>query len=100
MFNETKIFLAFLACMLSHVKLFCNPMDCIARQAPLSMEFSRQEYWSGMTFSSPGDLCDPEIKPVSSTSLLHWHVDSLPLCHRKPFTKSSRSHAKLSCTVF
>ena len=34
-------------------------------QAPLSMGFSRQEYWSGMPFPSPGDLLDPEIEPGS-----------------------------------
>ena len=37
----------------------------IACQAPLSMDFSRQEYWSGLPCSSPGDLPDPEIKPWS-----------------------------------
>ena len=37
----------------------------VACQAPLSMEFSRQEYWSGLPFLSPGDLPDPGIKPVS-----------------------------------
>ena len=36
-----------------------------ARQTPLSVEFSRQEYWSGLPFPSPGDLSDPRIKPVS-----------------------------------
>ena len=35
----------------------------VARQAPLSMRFSRQEYWSGLPFPSPGDLPDPGIKP-------------------------------------
>ena len=35
----------------------------VARQAPLSMRFSRQEYWSGLPFSCPGDLPDPGIKP-------------------------------------
>ena len=34
-------------------------------EAPLSMEFSRQEYWSGLSFPSPGDLPDPKIEPVS-----------------------------------
>ena len=43
----------------------CNPMDCIARQAPLSMGFSRQEDWSGLPFPSPGDLPDPGIEPGS-----------------------------------
>ena len=37
----------------------------IALQAPLSMEFSRQEYWSGLPFPSPGDLPDPGIEPGS-----------------------------------
>ena len=37
----------------------------IARQAPLSMEFSRQEYWSGLPFPSPGDVPDPGIEPGS-----------------------------------
>ena len=37
----------------------------IARQAPLSMVFSRQEYWSGLPFPSPGNLPDPGIKPGS-----------------------------------
>ena len=40
-------------------------MDCIARQAPLSMEFLRQEYWSGLLFPSPGDLPDPGTEPTS-----------------------------------
>ena len=37
----------------------------VASQAPLSMEFYRQEYWSGLPFSSPGDLPDPGIEPTS-----------------------------------
>ena len=40
----------------------------VARQAPLSMEFSRQEYWSGLPFPSPGDLPNPRIKPTSLKS--------------------------------
>ena len=43
----------------------CNPMDC---QAPLSMEFPRQEYWNGLPFPAPGALPDPGIKPVSLAS--------------------------------
>ena len=42
----------------------CNPWT-VAHQAPLSMGFSRQEYWSGLPFPSPGDLPDPGIKPRS-----------------------------------
>ena len=44
------------------VRLFVTPWT-IACQAPPSMGFSRQEYWSGLTFPSPGDLPDPGIKP-------------------------------------
>ena len=51
---------------LSHVQLFATPWT-IAHQAPQSMEFSRQEYWSGLPFPSPGDLPNPEIKPGSPT---------------------------------
>ena len=51
---------------LSHVRLFATPWT-VAYQAPLSMGFSRQEYWSGVPFPSPGDLPDPGIKP----GLLH-----------------------------
>ena len=40
----------------------------VACQAPLSMEFSRQEYWSGQPFPTPGDLPDPGIKPMSAAS--------------------------------
>ena len=43
----------------------CDPMDCVACQAPLSMEFSKQEYWSGLPFPIPGDLPDPGIEPMS-----------------------------------
>ena len=50
----------------SHVRLLATPWP-IAHQAPLSMEFSRQEYWSGLPFPSPGDLPDPGIKPWSLT---------------------------------
>ena len=49
---------------LSHVRLFVTPW-AIAHQALLSMEFSKQEYWSGLPFSSPGDLPDPGIEPGS-----------------------------------
>ena len=47
----------------------CDPMDC-AHQAPLSMEFPRQEYWSGLPFSPPGDLPYPGIEPASLVSPL------------------------------
>ena len=44
----------------------CDP-GTVAHQAPPSMGFSRQEYWSGLPFPSPGDLRDPGIKPRSPT---------------------------------
>ena len=46
----------------------------VAHQAPLSMGFPRQEYWSGLPFPSPGDLPYPEIEPGSPT----LQTDSLP----------------------
>ena len=46
---------------LSHVQLFAT-LWTMAQQAPLSMEFSRQEYWSGLPFPTPVDLPDPGIK--------------------------------------
>ena len=48
-----------------------------ALQAPLSMGFPRQEYWSGLPFHSPGDIPDPGIESGSPA----WQVDSLPLGH-------------------
>ena len=51
---------------LSPVQLFATPRT-VAHQAPLSMEFSRQEYWSGLPFASPGDLPYPGIKPGHPT---------------------------------
>ena len=47
---------------LSRVRLFVTPWT-VAHQAPLSMGFSRQEYWSGLPFPSPGHLPDPGIEP-------------------------------------
>ena len=49
---------------LSCVRLFATPWT-VAYQAPPSMEFSRQEYWSGLSFPSPGDLPNPGIEPSS-----------------------------------
>ena len=59
--------------LLSRVQLFAIPWT-VAYQAPPSMEFFRQEYYSGLPFSSPGDLPNPGIKPRSPT----LQVDSLP----------------------
>ena len=49
-------------CVLSHI---CDPMNYIAFQAPLSMESSTEGYWSGLSFTTPGDLPNPGVKPMS-----------------------------------
>ena len=58
---------------LSRVRLFVTPRT-VAYQDPQSMGFSRQEYWSGVPFPSPGDLPNPEIEPRSPT----LQADALP----------------------
>ena len=58
---------------LSCVQLFATPWT-IAYQAPWSMEFSRQKYWSGLPFPSPGDLPNPGIEPGSPA----LQADALP----------------------
>ena len=52
--------------VLSHVCLFATAWT-VARQAPLSMGFPKQEYWSGLPFTLPGDLPNPGIEPTSPT---------------------------------
>ena len=70
--------------------LFVTPWT-VARQAPLSMEFSRQEYWSGLPFPSPGDLPDPGIEP----RFLALQADSLPTeLQEKPLNGILVSHKK------
>ena len=59
--------------MCCRVWLFVTPW-MVTRQVPLSMEFSRQEYWSGLPFPSPGDLPTPGIKPGSPS----LQADALP----------------------
>ena len=60
--------------------ILCHPMDSIACQAPLSMEFSRQDYWSGLPRSPLGDIPDPGMEPRRRLlCLLHWQLGSLPL---------------------
>ena len=49
----------------------------VAREAPLSLGFSGQEYWSGLPFPSPGDLLDLEVESESPA----LQADSLPLSH-------------------
>ena len=59
--------------LLSRVQLFATPWT-VAHQAPQSMEFFRQEYWSGLPFPSPEDLPNPGIEPGSPA----LQADALP----------------------
>ena len=72
------------------------PPWAVACQAPLSMVFSRQEYWSGLPCPSPGDLPNPGIKPLSPT----LQVDSLPSKPPgKPLSPSYRATPALRDTL-
>ena len=70
--------------MLSHFPLFATPWT-VDPYAPLSMGFSRQEYWSRLPFPPPGDLSDPEMRLVPSVSLVSpaLQADYLPLSHQR-----------------
>ena len=86
---------AFMLSCVSRVRLFATPWT-VAHQAPQSMGFSRQEYWSGAPFPSPGDLPDPGIKPRSSA----LQADFLPAeppgksnsRDTRPFLEGGNSH--------
>ena len=64
---------------ISHVPLFVTAWT-VARQALLSLEFSRQEYWSGLAFPPPGIFPTQGLNPYL-LCLLHWQVESLPQSH-------------------
>ena len=87
----------FQACMLSrfsHVWIFATPWT-VARQAPLSMGFSRQVYWNGLPCPPPRDLPDPGIKPASLmspamaggffTTSFTWGASYVPLIYLSLF---------------
>ena len=76
--------------MLSHIQLLVTPRT-VTHQAPLSMEFSRQEYWSGLPFPPPGDLPKSGIKPPSLVSpvLASRFFTTAP--HGKPKFKDAKS---------
>ena len=80
------------ASMLSHVWL-CVTLWTVARQAPLSMGFSRQEYWNGLPFPTPGNLPDPGIEPMSPV-FPALQTDALQLSHlgRPWVTKKKKKH--------
>ena len=102
-------------CVLSrfrHVQLCVTPWT-VARQAPLFIGFSREEYWSELPFLSPGGLPDPGIEPCFLS--LHCQGDSLPLHHlgspsylvynckiilEKSFSVFVKHNIKLHCDQF
>ena len=78
----TNTLRALFACMLSRfscVWLF-ETLWTVARQAPLSLGFSRQEFWSGVPFPPPGDLPTQWLN-AHHLRLLHWQAESSSLCH-------------------
>ena len=80
---------------LGRVQLFVTPRT-VARQSPLSMEFSRQEYWGGLPCSPPGDLPDPGMEPRSSA----LQANSLPCVTREaPLSRLVVSDSATPCTV-
>ena len=81
---------------LSHVQLFATPWT-VAYQGPLSMGFSRQQYWSGLPFPSPGDLPDPGIEarfPALRADALPPEPPGKPGC---PGFKSQLAHLLAVC---
>ena len=95
--NKFSVCLNYWVINLESVSVSCSVMShsltlwTVARQAPLSMEFSRQEYWSELPCPSPGDLPHPGIKPrVScSASFLRLIIGNyLPIANYKFFTSN------------
>ena len=74
--KEVRLKRAHSVLVLSHIQLLEAPWT-VACQAPLSVGFPRQEYWSGLPFSSPGDIPDPGIELLSTVSPA-LQTDSLP----------------------
>ena len=72
------------ACSVAQSCLTVTPWT-VARQAPLSMEFSGQEYRSGLPFLTPGDLPDPGIKPRCPTLQVDCHVISCSIQNFKNY---------------
>ena len=73
-------------------------MDCVASQALLSKEFSRQEYWSDLTLPAPGDLPDSGIKPVSLTSAGRFFTIELPEMPRQICSCVQTSGSESKCS--
>ena len=88
--------------MLSHVQLFAT-LWSIAHKSPLSVGFSRQEYWNGLLFSPPGDLPNPGIKPASPALAGRFFTTEPPGKPKKEIFKQGtgrreiRKHEGLVC---
>ena len=82
-------------CMLSHVQLFVIPQT-VAHQAALSMDFSRQDYWSGLPLPFPRDLSNPGIEPGCPA----LQVDSLPCKPPGKLKRASNWVPYLDCQPF
>ena len=85
-------------CVLSHfsrVRLFAT-LWTVPHQAPLSMRFPRQEYWSGLTFPSLGDLSNPGIEPESPA----LQANALPLSHLGSSSIYHYPHFKYGVSIF
>ena len=78
--------------VLGCVQLFVTPWT-VAHQVPLSIEFSRPEYWSGQPFPSPGDLSNPGIEPMSSALQVDSLLSQPP---GKPFQKQITNPSGIS----
>ena len=97
-FNRLRFTQNCICCMRAQSCLaLCDPIDCVALQAPLSMGFSRQEYWSGLPSSPPGDLSDPGVE---SASLAPPEIAGGFLCHLFVFTYISIEHQGLEVGKF
>ena len=86
------------ACMLSHLQLFTTPWT-VARQAPLRLKFSRQEYWSELPFPPPRDLPDPGIKPTSPTSPALAGISFTTEPHGKPLGAGGSDCKESACNA-
>ena len=93
MFPQLPVFSPLHVCMLSRVRLFVTPWT-IAYQTPLSMDFSRQDYWSGLPFPSPGDLHNPgiELESLAFPALAGKFFTMVPL--GKPHIEISQSQKR------
>ena len=76
-------------CVLSHAQVFAASWT-VAQQAPLSMELSRQEYWSGLPFPTTGNLPHPGIEMTLFTSLLKNSSDTVAYEEKRFFRVEQR----------